>query len=54
MTRPKVVEYQKDGRWYLCHVIREKEDGILEVQIPNPAGHGWVLDLWPGEYKVVK
>ncbi len=51
---PKVVEYRKpDGSWLLCHVARELPEGILRVQIPNPNGFGWIIDLWPGEYRVV-
>jgi len=51
---PKVVEYKKpDGSWFLCHVVCRKPEGILEVQIPNPNGLGWRIDLWPGEYREV-
>lgn len=53
-TRPRVVEYtDKSGKWYLCWVVACKAEGILEVQIPNPGGLAWRIDLWPTEYKVV-
>lgn len=51
---PKVVECRlSDGSWFLCHVVRQKPEGILEVQIPNPAGLAWIIDLWPTEYRVI-
>lgn len=51
---PKVVEYtDAKGFWHLCWVVACKPEGILEVQIPNPGGLPWRLDLWPKEYKIL-
>lgn len=50
----RVVEYRdKENCWYLCHVLKQKPEGILVVQIPNPHGAAWIIDLWPGEYKEI-
>ncbi len=46
---PKVVWYGQ----LLCWVLRVKFDGVLEVQIPNPRGIAWIIDLDPSEYKAV-
>jgi hypothetical protein len=50
---PRVVEYRTKTNWYLCWVVAIKPEGILEVQIPNPGGLAWRVDLWPNEYKVL-
>lgn len=50
---PRIVEYRPNGKWYLCWVVAIKPEGILEVQIPNPNGLAWRIDLWPNEYKVI-
>jgi hypothetical protein len=51
MKTPKVVWYKH----VLCWVLKQKPEGILEVQIPhsNPQKLGWIIDLWPDEYQIV-
>lgn len=49
LKEPKVVWYGQ----LLCWVLRQKPEKILEVQIPNPKGLAWIIDLWPDEYTIV-
>ena len=63
MSFSKVTDYRQaeivehvdgDGRWLFCHVCGVKPNGVLEVQIPNPRGLCWRVDLKPSEYTIVK